>query len=300
MRVIKRNGELEPVDIGKIQKRLDALRAERKLDQVETVTLAQTVVRGLRDGITTNELDRLAAETAAPRILQHPDYGKMAAAIEVSSLHKETLDSFSENVALMAVHKHCATGKPAPLISAEVAAIVAANAAKLDAAIDYTKDYDFSYFGFMVLKKSYLLKMNGKTVERPQQMFMRVAVGIYKADISAAITMYMDLANKFYIHATPTLFNSGTPQPQMSSCFLLTVAADSIEGIFDTLKQCATISKYAGGIGLSMHKIRAQGSYIAGTNGNSNGLVPMLQVFNSTARYVDQVRAQIGNCACDW
>lgn len=288
MHVVKRNGELEAVDIGKIQKRLDALRDERKLDQVETVPLAQMVVRGLRDRITTTELDSLAAETAAPRVMEHPDYGKMAAAIEVSSLHKETLDSFSKNVAVMAVYVHPVTGKPAPLISAEVAAIVAANAAKLDEAIDYNKDYDFSYFGFMVFKKSYLLKMNGKTVERPQQLFMRVAVGIYKTDIEGAITMYTDLADKWYIHATPTLFNSGTPRPQMSSCFLLTMAADSIDGIYDTLSNCAKISKYAGGIGISTHKIRAQGSYIAGTNGVSNGLVPMLQVFNNTARYVDQ------------
>lgn len=288
MNVLKRNGKLEPVDFSKIQTRLDLLRDERKLTQVDTILLAKAVVQGLRDGIATTELDTLAAETAAVRVYEHPEYSAMAAAIEISSLHKETCGSFSDNCARLAAYKHPVTGEPAPLLSKSVAGIVAANAAKLDAAIDYTKDYDFSYFGFRVLAKSYLLRMNGKVAERPQQLLLRVALGVYKDDVDSAIAMYRDMADKYYIHATPTLFNSGTPRPQMSSCFLLTMEADSIDGIYDTLKTCAVISKYAGGIGVSMHKIRASGSYIAGTNGSSNGLVPMLQVYNSTARYVDQ------------
>jgi len=287
MFVIKRSGKKEAVQLGKIQTRLDTIRDEQKLN-VETVALAQKVVEGLHNGVTTNELDTLAAETSAAKMMQHPDYSRMAAAIEVSSLHKETEESFSKNIAAMAAYVHPITGKSAPLISKEVAAIVAAHAERLDAAIDYSRDYKFLYAGFMVLKKSYLLKMHDKVAERPQQLFMRVAVGMHMADIDSAIQVYHDMSQKYYIHATPTLYNGGTCHPQMSSCFLLTMKEDSIDGIFETLKRCASISKYAGGIGLSMHKIRAQGSYICGTNGNSNGIVPMLQVFNNTARYVDQ------------
>lgn len=293
MFVVKRDGRQEPVQFDKIQARISSLRTERELWAVDPASLAQKVIKGLYSGVTTAELDTLAAETAASKILEHPDFSRMAAALEVSSLHKEVTGTFSEVIRRLSVYQHPITGKPAPLIDAEVAAIVATHAAELDAAIDYNLDYDFTYFGFKVLEKSYLLRMNGKVATRPQDMFMRVAVGMHKNDIPSVLQCYRDMAQRYFIHATPTLFNAGTPHPQMSSCFLLTVKGDSIDGIFDTLKDCATISKHAGGIGVSMHKIRASHSYIAGTNGKSNGLVPMLQVYNNTARYVDQVRATI-------
>merc|ERR1719266_1549278 len=246
------------------------------------------VIAGLYPGVTTVELDNLAAEIAATMTTKHPDYAVLAARIVVSNLHKETKKQFSEVIADLFNMKHEQTGVPIPMISEKYYRIITDNAEKLDAAIVYDRDFQYQYFGFKTLERSYLLKINGKTVERPQHMLMRVAVGIHGEDIDAAIETYDMLSQKCFTHASPTLFNAATPRPQLSSCFLLTMSSDSIEGIYDTLKQCALISKSAGGIGLNIHNIRASGSYIAGTNGSSNGLVPMLRVFNNTARYVDQ------------
>jgi ribonucleoside-diphosphate reductase alpha chain len=218
----------------------------------------------------------------------HPDWSILAARIAVSDLHKSTDPSFSKNMQKMRDHVHPKTGAPAPLIAADVNEFVQANAATLDAALDYKRDYDFDFFGFKTLERAYLLRMNDMPVERPQQMFMRVAVGIHKGDADAAIETYNFMSQRYFTHATPTLYNAGTPRPQLSSCFLLTMKDDSIDGIYETLRNCANISKYAGGIGLSIHNIRATNSYIRGTNGTSNGIVPMLRVFSDTARYVDQ------------
>ena len=220
---------------------------------------------------------------------KHPDYAILAARIAVSNLHKETKKKFSDVITELFQIKHATTGKPIPMIDQKYYKIVMDNKERLDASLVYDRDFQYQYFGFKTLERSYLLKnKDGKVVERPQQMMMRVAVGIHGEDIDAAVETYDLLSQKLFTHASPTLFNAATPRPQLSSCFLLTMASDSIEGIYDTLKQCALISKSAGGIGLNVHNIRATGAYIAGTNGNSNGLVPMLRVFNNTARYVDQ------------
>lgn len=238
--------------------------------------------------VTTTELDNLAAETAASFTTKHPDFAVLAARIAVSNLHKNTTKSFSETAGLLYNYIDDRTGEPAPLIADDVYCIIQQHADQLDASIIYERDYHFDFFGFKTLEKSYLLKVNGKIVERPQHLFMRVALGIHKTDIEAAIETYNLMSEKWFIHATPTLFNVGTPKPQMSSCFLLSMKDDSISGIYDTLKNCAKISQSAGGIGLNIHNIRATGSYIKGTNGTSNGIIPMLRVFNDTARYVDQ------------
>ncbi|HRI29804.1 MAG TPA: ribonucleotide reductase N-terminal alpha domain-containing protein, partial [Chitinophagales bacterium] len=286
MFVIKRSGRKEAVSLDKILRRIQNLCIGLN-PIVEPVIVSQKVVQGLKDGITTTELDNLAAQTSAAMISSHPDYGTLAARIAVSNLHKNTRESFSRNIKEMYRYVDAKIGKAA-LVSKRIYDIVQANKEKLDAAIDYTRDFDFDYFGFRTLERSYLLKMHGKVAERPQQLFMRVALGIHHEDIDAAIETYHLMSERWFIHATPTLFNAGTPKPQLSSCFLLTMQDDSIQGIYNTLKQCAEISQSAGGIGLSIHNIRAKGSYIKGTNGESNGLVPMLQVFNTTARYVDQ------------
>lgn len=286
--VVKRNGFREDVHFDKITERLERLCAGLNSDFVDPVFIAQRVVQGIYPGVTTVELDTLAAQTAASFAADHPDFNKLAARIEVSVLHKTTESSFSALASKMHAYVHPVTGKAAPLLSDDVAATIAEHAERLDAAIDYSRDFEFDYFGFMTLMKSYLLRMNDKVAERPQHMFMRVALGIHKADVEAALETYDLMSKKYFIHATPTLFNAGTPVPQMSSCFLLTMKEDSIAGIYDTLKQCAVISKHAGGIGLSVQNIRSEGSYIRGTNGYSNGLVPMLRVYNDTARYVDQ------------
>merc|ERR1711874_251506 len=244
------------------------------------------VINGLYPGVTTVELDNLAAEIAATMTTKHPDYAILAARIVVANLHKETKKVFSEVVQdLRNIVSH---GRPAPMISEFHYKIIMKNADRLNSAIIYDRDFSYQYFGIKTLERSYLLKIDGKVVERPQHMLMRVAVGIHGSDVDAAIETYDMLSQKLFTHASPTLFNAATPRPQLSSCFLLTMSSDSIEGIYDTLKQCALISKSAGGIGLNVHCIRSTGSYIAGTNGNSNGLVPMLRVFNNTARYVDQ------------
>ena len=287
MHVIKRDGRKEPVMFDKITARV------RKLcyglnDLVDPVKVAMRVIDGLYDGVTTSELDNLAAEIAATLTTTHPDYAKLAARISVSNLHKNTKKSFSETMKELYEYINPRTGKEAPLLSKEVHDVIQENADKLDSAIIYNRDFSYDYFGFKTLERSYLLKLNGMIAERPQHMLMRVSVGIHLNDLDAAIETYELMSKKYFTHATPTLFNSGTPKPQMSSCFLLTTKEDSIDGIYDTLKQTAKISQSAGGIGLSIHNIRATGSYISGTNGTSNGIVPMLRVFNDTARYVDQ------------
>lgn len=250
--------------------------------------MAQKVTAGVYKGVTTTELDELAAETAASLTATHPDYALLAARIAVSNLHKNTCKSFSETVKIMYEHINPKNGQPAPLVAEDVYQIVQENSERLDSEIVYDRDFDYDYFGFKTLERSYLLRVNGQVVERPQHMLMRVAVGIHKQDVDAAVETYHLLSQRWFTHASPTLFNAGTPRPQLSSCFLIAMKSDSIEGIYDTLKECACISKSAGGIGLSMHNIRATGSYIRGTNGTSNGIIPMLRVFNDTARYVDQ------------
>ena len=287
MFVVKRDGRKEPIMFDKITARI------RKLNYglnplVYPVRVAMRVIEGLYDGVTTSELDNLAAEIAATMTTTHPDYAKLAARISVSNLHKNTKKSFSETMTDLYEYVNPRTGKKAPLLSDEVHKIIQKNADKLDSSIIYNRDFGYDFFGFKTLERSYLLKLNGNIVERPQHMLMRVSIGIHLDDIESALETYELMSKRYFTHATPTLFNSGTPKPQMSSCFLLTMKDDSIDGIYDTLKQTAKISQSAGGIGLSIHNIRATGSYIAGTNGTSNGIVPMLRVFNDTARYVDQ------------
>lgn len=287
MYVVKRNGHKEPMMFDKITARV------RKLcyglnDLVDPVKVAMRVIEGLYDGVTTSELDNLAAEIAATMTTAHPDYARLAARISVSNLHKNTKKTFSEVMHDLYTYVNPRNGKKAPLLSNEVYKVIMDNKEKLDSTIIYNRDFGYDYFGFKTLERSYLLKLNGKIAERPQHMLMRVSIGIHLDDLDAAIETYELMSKKYFTHATPTLFNAGTPKPQMSSCFLLTMKEDSIDGIYDTLKQTAKISQSAGGIGLAMHNIRATGSYIAGTNGTSNGIVPMLRVFNDTARYVDQ------------
>lgn len=287
MYVVKRDGRREPVMFDKITDRVRIL-CYGLNDLVDPVKVAMRVIEGLYDGVTTSELDNLAAETAASMTVTHPDYAQLAARIAVSNLHKNTKKSFSETMADMYHYVNPRTGQASPLLSDEVYEAIMANAEILDSSIIYNRDFNYDYFGFKTLERSYLLRINGQIVERPQHMLMRVSVGIHLNDIPAAIETYELMSKKFFTHATPTLFNAGTPKPQMSSCFLLTMQDDSIDGIYDTLKQTAKISQSAGGIGLSIHNVRATGSYIRGTNGTSNGIVPMLRVFNDTARYVDQ------------
>ncbi|MEH6308833.1 ribonucleoside-diphosphate reductase subunit alpha [Olivibacter sp. CPCC 100613] len=288
MYVIKRDGRSESVKFDKITARIEKLCYGLNPDLVDPVDVARKVIEGLYDGVTTSELDNLAAETAASLTTKHPDYALLASRIAVSNLHKNTVKSFSDTMALLYNYIDPKTGKPAPLIADDVYEVIQAHGMELDSHIIYDRDFSFDYFGFKTLEKSYLLKLNGKIAERPQHLFMRVAIGIHKDDIESAIKTYDLLSERWFTHATPTLFNAGTPKPQMSSCFLLTMKDDSIEGIYDTLKQTAKISQSAGGIGLSIHNVRATGAYISGTNGTSNGIIPMLRVFNDTARYVDQ------------
>nr|WP_295877210.1 ribonucleoside-diphosphate reductase subunit alpha [uncultured Chitinophaga sp.] len=288
MFVIKRDGRKEAVKFDKITARIEKLCYGFNTEYVDAIDVAKKVIQGLYDGVTTSELDNLAAETAASLTTKHPDYALLASRIAVSNLHKNTEKSFSKTMCKLYNYIDPKTGKNAALLSDEVWEIIEKNADILDSNIIYDRDFAFDYFGFKTLERSYLLKTDGKVVERPQHMFMRVSVGIHKEDIESAIKTYNLMSERWFTHATPTLFNAGTPKPQMSSCFLLTMQDDSIEGIYDTLKQTAKISQSAGGIGLSIHNIRATGSYISGTNGTSNGIIPMLRVFNDTARYVDQ------------
>ena len=287
MYVVKRDGRREAVKFDKITARIKKL-CYGLNPLVAPEKVAMKVIEGLFDGVTTSELDNLAAEVAATNTITHPDYALLASRIAVSNLHKNTKKSFSDTVKDLYDYIDPKTNEKAPLISDEVYKIVKKNADVLDSTIIYDRDFRYDFFGFKTLERSYLLKLKGQVAERPQQMIMRVAVGIHKDDLDAAIETYNYMSEGWFTHATPTLFTSGTPKPQMSSCFLLATKEDSIPGIYDTLKQCAQISQSAGGIGLSIHDIRATGSYIKGTNGTSNGIVPMLRVFNDTARYVDQ------------
>jgi ribonucleoside-diphosphate reductase alpha chain len=287
MYVLKRDKRKEVVKFDKITARIKKL-CYGLNTLVTPEKVAMKVIEGLYDGVTTSELDNLAAEVAATNTITHPDYALLASRIAVSNLHKNTKKSFSDTVKDLYNYIDPKNGEKAPLISDEVYEIVKKNADILDSTIIYDRDFRYDYFGFKTLERSYLLKMNNEVAERPQHMIMRVAVGIHKGDLDSVIETYNYMSEGWFTHATPTLFNSGTPKPQMSSCFLLTTKEDSIDGIYDTLKQCAQISQSAGGIGLSIHDIRATGSYIKGTNGTSNGIVPMLRVFDNTARYVDQ------------
>jgi ribonucleoside-diphosphate reductase alpha chain len=287
MDVVKRDGKREPVMFDKITDRVKKL-CYGLNDLVDPIKVAMRVIEGLYDGVTTSELDNLAAETAASMTITHPDYAQLAARIAVSNLHKNTKKSFSETMKDMYHYINPRTNQESPLLSDEVYEAIMANAERLDSTIIYNRDFNYDYFGFKTLERSYLLRINGQIVERPQHMLMRVSVGIHLNDIDSAIETYELMSKKFFTHATPTLFNAGTPKAQMSSCFLLSMKDDSIDGIYDTLRNTAKISQSAGGIGLSIHNVRATGSYIRGTNGTSNGIVPMLRVFNDTARYVDQ------------
>lgn len=287
MYVLKRDGRKEVVKFDKITARIGKLCYG--LDPlVDSVSVAMKVIEGIYEGVTTEALDSLASEVAASLATKHPDYGYLASRLAISNLHKNTKKSFSETITDLYEYIDPKTGTSASLIADDVYKIIQKNADLLDSSVIHDRDFGYDYFGFKTLERSYLLKINGQIVERPQHMLMRVSVGIHKDDIQSAINTYNLMSERWFTHATPTLFNAGTPKPQMSSCFLLTMKDDSIDGIYDTLKQCAKISQSAGGIGLSIHNVRATGSYIKGTNGESNGIIPMLRVFNDTARYVDQ------------
>ncbi|KAI0789820.1 ribonucleotide reductase [Abortiporus biennis] len=282
------DGRKEGVKFDKITARITKLCYGLDQKHVDPITITKKVIAGVYNGVTTVELDNLAAETAAYLTTVHPDYAILAARIAVSNLHKETKKSFSAVISDLYNYVNPKNGRPAGMISKETYDVVMANAALLDSAIIYERDFYYNFFGFKTLERSYLLKINGRVAERPQHLLMRVAVGIHGTDIDRVIQTYKLMSERFFTHASPTLFNAGTPNPQLSSCFLVCMKDDSIEGIYDTLKSCAMISKTAGGIGLNIHNIRATGSYIAGTNGYSNGIVPMLRAYDATARYVDQ------------
>lgn len=288
MLVIKRDGRKESVKFDKITARIEKLSYGLNTEFVKTIEIAKKVIDGLYDGVSTQELDELASETAATLTTKHPDFATLAARIAVSNLHKTTSKSFSSTMKRLYTYVNPKTGENASLLSKEVYGVINKNAALLDSSIIYDRDFSYDYFGFKTLEKSYLLRLDGRVVERPQHMLMRVAIGIHMDDMDSVLETYNLLSEKWFTHATPTLFNAGTPKPQLSSCFLLTMKEDSIDGIYDTLKQCAKISQSAGGIGLSIHNVRATGSYIKGTNGVSNGIIPMLRNFDMTARYVDQ------------
>lgn len=288
MFVLKRDGRKEQVYFDKITSRIIKLCYGLNMEYIDATEITKKVINGLYSGVTTIELDNLAAETAASMTTKHPDYTLLAARISVSNLHKQTKKSFSDVIEDLYNAHNPKTKAWQPLVSQSTRDIVAANANRLNSSIIYDRDFNYNYFGFKTLEKSYLFRINGVVAERPQHMIMRVSIGIHGTDIESAIETYNLMSEKWFVHATPTLFNSGTNRPQMSSCFLLAMRDDSIDGIFETMKQCAIISKNAGGIGLHVHNIRCNGSHIAGTNGQSNGLIPMLRVFNNTSRYVDQ------------
>lgn len=287
MYVVKRDGRKEAVKFDKITARIKKM--SYGLDPlVSPEAVAMKVIEGIFDGVTTTQLDSLAAEVAAAKTIDHPDYALLASRISVSNLHKNTKKTFSETMEDLYHYIDPKTNQNASLLAEDVFNIIQENRDFLDSSIIYDRDFRYDYFGFKTLERSYLLKLDGEIAERPQHMLMRVALGIHKSDIKSAIKTYNLMSEGWFTHATPTLFNAGTPKPQMSSCFLLTMKEDSIAGIYQTLQSCAQISQSAGGIGLALHDIRAKGSYIKGTNGTSNGIVPMLRVFNDTARYVDQ------------
>ena len=289
MRVIKRSGDYEEVSFDKILNRLRALSLGPEFNKelnVDETLVAQKVVQEIFDGVSTSQLDVLSAQTSMSMYSKHPDFKILAGRIAVSNLHKNTLSTFSEKVELMYTYE--VNGLPKPLIADYLYNYVQKNKEKIDSFIDYSRDYDYDFFGLKTLEKTYLYKLDKKIIERPQDMLMRVSLSIYRNDIDKALNNYNLMSQHYFTHATPTLYNAGSRREQFASCFLLTMKEDSIKGIYETLGDCATISKHAGGIGLSIHNIRGTDSYIAGTNGHSNGLVPMLRVFNDTARYVDQ------------
>ena len=288
MEVIKRDGSRERVKLDKILSRVKKQCYGLNMDYIEPFEIAKKVINGLYDGITSVELDVLAAETAAALTPTHPDYSILASRICVTSLHKRTPKMFSQVIEQLYTYVDPKTGLNAPMIADDVYKIIMDNSKDIDSQIISDRDMDYDYFGFKTLEKSYLLKINGLPAERPQQMLMRVAIGIHKEDLASAYRTYDLMSQGFFTHATPTLFNSGTRRPQLSSCFLVSMHDDSIQGIYKTLSDVAQISKNAGGIGLHIHNIRGTGAYIKGTNGTSNGIIPMLKVFNETARYVDQ------------
>ncbi|WP_037350858.1 ribonucleoside-diphosphate reductase subunit alpha [Saprospira grandis] len=288
MQVTKRNGRKEDVSFDKIMRRIYYLCDGLDNRYIDVIEISKKVILGLYDGVSTEVLDKLAAETAASMATEHPDYAILAARISVSDLHKGSSNSFTETMRRLHQYIDPKTGENAQMIADDFMALVEKHSEQLDAAIVHERDYDYDFFGFKTLERSYLMKVNGKIIERPQYMIMRTALGIHGENIEAALQTYKLMSERWFTHATPTLFNSGTPRPQLSSCFLLSITDDSIPGIFETLSRCAKISQSAGGIGLSIHNIRAKGSYIKGTGGNSNGIVPMLRVYNDTARYVDQ------------
>jgi len=288
IKVIKRNGKKEPVMLDKIVDRIT--QQTYRLDQkwIVPFEVAQKVIEGITPDIKTSILDRLAMETAASLATKHPDYSILAARLAITNLHKETKKSFSETVKDLYNYIDPKTKEHSPIVSAEFYEIVNKYSDDLDSAIVHSRDHNFDYFGFKTLEKSYLLKIDGIVAERPQYMYMRTAIQVWGENIEKVIETYNLLSEGYYTHATPTLFNSGTRRPQLSSCFLLDTESDSIDGIFNTLKESAQISKNAGGIGISFNKVRAKGTYIAGTNGTSNGIIPFLKIFNETARAVDQ------------
>uniref|UniRef100_A0A8C6PSS8 Ribonucleoside-diphosphate reductase n=1 Tax=Nothobranchius furzeri TaxID=105023 RepID=A0A8C6PSS8_NOTFU len=288
MHVIKRDGRHEAVSFDKITFRIQKLCYGLNNDFVDPAEITMKVIQGLYSGVTTVELDTLAAETAATLTTKHPDYAILAARIAVSNLHKETKKVFSDVMEDLYNYVNPLNKRHSPMISKDTLDVILENKSRLNSCIIYDRDFTYNFFGFKTLERAYLLKINGKVAERPQHMLMRVSVGIHKGDVDAAIETYNLLSEKWFTHASPTLFNAGSNRPQLSSCFLLSMKDDSIDGIYDTLRQCALISKSAGGIGIAVSCIRGTGSYIAGTNGTSNGLVPMLRVYNNTARYVDQ------------
>ena len=288
MFVTTRSGKKETVKFDKITLRISKLTYGLNSSFIDAMEVAKKTIQGLFDGITTEELDNLSAEVAAYMSSTHPDYSKLAARIAMANLHRKTSDSFTETMSALFDFVDPKTNEGTPLISQRLMDVVNEHKDRIESEIAYSRDFEYDYFGFKTLERSYLLKINGQIVERPQHMLMRVALGIHFEDIDAAMETYHLLSEKWFTHASPTLFNAGTNKAQMSSCFLLSMKGDSIDGIYDTLKQCALISQSAGGIGLSIHNIRAKGTFIKGTNGTSNGIVPMLKVFNDTARYVDQ------------
>ena len=297
MKVKKRNGELEEMRYDKITKRISVLCHDLNMEYIDPTFVTLKVTSGIYDGISTTELDVLAAETAAAMVTTHPDYAKLAGRLAVSNLHKTTPKKFSQSMKELHSFIEPKTGKESSLIDDNVYQFVLANKEILDGAIDQDRDLDFDYFGIKTLERSYLLKIGSRIVERPQYLYMRVAVGICKGDVEMALRIYDDLSQHFYTHATPTLFNAGTKRAQMSSCFLIGNKGDDIDGLFDTIADVAKISKWAGGIGLHVHDVRAKGSYIKGTGGESDGLLPMMKTYNEVARWINQGGKRKGSFA---
>lgn len=288
MLVTKRDGTEEEVSYDKITNRLKKLMWGIDENTLNLLNITKKIINGIYNKIHTEELDILSAEICANLITEHPNYSILASRIEISNLHKKTKKKFSQVIEQLYNYENKHTKLKGTLVSKELYKVLSNNRKKINSSILYDRDYNYDYFGIKTLQRSYLMKIDGQIVERPQHMLMRVSLGIHGKDIDSAIETYNLMSEKYFTHATPTLFNSGTPRPQLSSCFLLDMQEDSIEGIYETLKQTAKISKNAGGIGLAIHKIRSNGSFIKGTNGYSNGIIPMLRVFNNTARYVDQ------------